>query len=59
MISNKITIVKSCMNISDDIASHNMHKCYVNYVFKYICTCYFCYRLSLMIILSMLTGTVT
>ena len=36
MISNKITIVKSCMNISDDIASHNMHKCYVNYVFKYI-----------------------
>ena len=59
MISNKITIFKSCMNISDDIASHNMHKCYVNYVIKYICTCYFCYRLSLMIVLSMLTGTVT
>ena len=59
MISNKITIIKSCMNISDDIASHNMHKCYVNYVIKYICTCYFCYRFSLMIILSMLTGTVT
>ena len=59
MISNKITIIKSCMNISDDIASHNMHKCYINYVIKYICTCYFCYRFSLMIILSMLTGTVT
>ena len=59
MISNKITIIKSFMNISDDIASYNMHICYANYVIKYICTCYFCYMLSLMIILSMLTGTVT
>ena len=59
MISNIITIIKSGMDISEDIVRHNMHKCYVNYVIIYICTCYFCYRFSLMIILSMLTGTVT
>ena len=59
MISNKTTIIKSGMDISEDIVRHNMHKCYVNYVIIYICTCYFCYRFSLMIILSILTGTVT
>ena len=62
MISNKTPIIKSGMDISEDIVRQNMHKCYVNYVnyvIIYICTCYFCYRFSLMIILSMLTGTVT
>ena len=36
MISNKTTIIKSGMDISEDIVRHNMHKCYVNYVIIYI-----------------------
>ena len=36
MISNIITIIKSGMDISEDIVRHNMHKCYVNYVIIYI-----------------------
>ena len=36
MISNKTTIIKSGMDISEDIVRHNMHKCYVNYVISAI-----------------------